>query len=95
MEVKIIHKVSEVHDFFKNKTRYDYIYQFADLSPKEWDNVICYGLFDNSELKEIAMLLINYDIPVLLAASFANEKYNTELLLGIKKILTIKILHSY
>ena len=90
MEVKIIHKASEVHEFLRNKTRYDYIYQFNDLSPKEWDNVICYGLFDNSQLKEIAMLLINYDIPVLLAASFANEKYNTELLSRIKKFLPSK-----
>lgn len=90
MEVKIIHKSSEVYDFLKNKTRYNYIYQFNDLSLKEWDNVICYGLFDNSELKEIAMLLINYDIPVLLAASFSNEKHNTELLLRIKKFLPSK-----
>jgi predicted GNAT family acetyltransferase len=90
MEVKIIHDASKVYEFLKNKTRYDYIYQFNDLSPKEWDNVMCYGLFDNSELKEIAMLLINYDIPVLLAASFANKKYNTELLLRIKKFLPSK-----
>jgi predicted GNAT family acetyltransferase len=90
MEVKIIHKASEVHDFLRNKIRYDYIYQFADLSPKEWEKIICYGLFDNSKLKEIAMLLINFDIPVLLAASFANEKYNTELLSRIKKFLPSK-----
>jgi len=90
MEVKIIHNASEVYEFLKEKTRYDYIYQVNDLSPKEWDNVICYGLFDNSQLKEIAMLLINYDIPVLLAASFANEKYNTELLSKIKKFLPSK-----
>ncbi len=90
MEVKIIHKASEVYEFLKDKTRYDYIYQFSDLSPKEWDKVICYGLFDNCELKEIAMLLINYDIPVLLAASFENEKYNTELLSRIKKFLPSK-----
>lgn len=90
MEVKIIHDASKVYEFLKDKTIYNYIYQFADLSPKEWDNVICYALFDNSELKEIAILLINYDIPVLLAASFANEKYNTELLSRIKNFLPSK-----
>lgn len=90
MEVKIIHNASEVYEFLKDKTRYDYIYQVADLSPKEWKNVICYGLFDNEQLKEIAMLLINYDIPVLLAASFEKEKYNTELLSMIKKFLPSK-----
>jgi RimJ/RimL family protein N-acetyltransferase len=90
MEVKIIHNASEVYEFLKDKIRYDYVYQFTDLSSKEWDNVICYGLFDNSQLKEIAVLAINFDIPVLLAASFANEKYNTELLLRIKKFLPSK-----
>lgn len=90
MEVKIIHNANEVYEFLKDKTRYDYIYQFNDLTLKEWKNVICYGLFDNSELKEIAMILVNYDIPVLLAASFSKETYNTELLLRIKKFLPAK-----
>lgn len=48
---------------------------------------VCYGLFDNDELKEIAMLNINYSIPVLLAASFNNVEYNIELLRRMKSFL--------
>ena len=87
MEVKIVHEASVVYDFLKNKTRYNYIYQFNNLVPKEWKNGICYGLYEDSELKEIATLLIKYDIPVLLATSFENEKYNTELIRRIKRFL--------
>lgn len=87
MEVKIIHDSNEVYEFLKNKTRYNYIYQFSNLEPKEWKNVICYGLYVGSELKEIATLCTKYDIPVLLAASFENEEYNTELIKRIKKFL--------
>lgn len=90
MEVKVIHKPNEVYEFLKNKTRYNYIYQFNNLSADQWKNVICYGLFSDSELKEIAMLNINYDIPVLLAASFKNEEYNIELIRKIKKYLPYK-----
>jgi ribosomal protein S18 acetylase RimI-like enzyme len=87
MEVKIVHEASVVYEFLKNKIRYNYIYQFNNLVPKEWKNVICYGLYEGSELKEIATLLIKYDIPVLLATSFENEKYNTELIRRIKRFL--------
>lgn len=90
MEVKIIHSSSEVYEFFKNRIRYNYIYQFNNLSQKEWKNVICYGLFHDSQVKEIAMLNINYHIPVLLAASFENGEYNTELIRRIKKFLPPK-----
>lgn len=87
MEVKIIHDSNDVYEFLKNKTRYNYIYHFSNLEPKEWKNVICYGIYDGSELKEIATLCIKYDIPVLIAASFENQKYNTELIRRIKKFL--------
>lgn len=90
MQVKIMHNNSKVYEFLKNRTRYNYIYQFNDLSPKEWKNIICYGLFDHSELKEIAMLIINYEIPILLAASFENAQYNTELLKRIRNFLPAK-----
>jgi ribosomal protein S18 acetylase RimI-like enzyme len=87
MEVKIIHDSNEVYEFLKNKTRYNYIYQFSNLAAKEWKNVICYGLYEGLELKEMAMICIKYDVPVLLAASFENQKYNTELIGRIKKFL--------
>ncbi len=90
MEVRIIHNPSVVYKFLENKTKYNYIYQLNDLSIKEWENVVCYGLFDNSKLKQIAILIINYEIPVLLAASFENEKYNTELIKRIRKFLPAK-----
>ncbi len=90
MDVRIVHKPSIVYDFLKNKTRYNYIYQFSNLTEKEWQNVICFGLFDNSELKEIAMLNTNYGIPVLIAASFENPKYNIQLIRSIKKFLPAK-----
>lgn len=89
-EVKIINDVKVAYEFLKDKVRYNYIYQFSNLSTKEWEKVICYGLFVNRELKEIAMLSISYDIPVLLAASFENEEYNTELISRIKKLLPPK-----
>ena len=90
MEIKIIHEIATVYDFLKNKNRYDYIYQFSNLEHDSWKNVVCYGLFDDNELKELAMVVINYDIPVLLAASFNNHKYNIELIKRIKKYLPSK-----
>jgi len=90
MEVKVIHDENVVYDFLKNKTRYDYIYQFSNLESNAWKNVVCYGLFIDEEIKEIAMVIINYDIPVLLAASFDNLDYNVELIKRIKKFLPSK-----
>lgn len=90
MEVKIVHSASEVYDFLKDRVRYDYIYQFNDLSTKEWGSIICYGLYDNGMLMQIAMLLINYDIPVLLAAGFDDGKYSCELMSRIKKYMPVK-----
>lgn len=90
MEVKIIHDADTAYDFLKNKTRYDYIYQFNNLSSDGWKNVICYGLFDQDEIMQIAMLNINYGIPVLLAAGFEGEKYSIELIKRIKQFLPHK-----
>lgn len=87
MEAKVIHNVNQVYTFMKNRNRYDYIYQFNNLTPAYWKNVVCFGLYEGSELKEIAMLNINYHIPVLLAACFENEEYNIELVGRIKKFL--------
>lgn len=90
MELKIIHDAVTAYDFLKCKIRYDYIYQFNNLSSDGWENVVCYGLFDHDEIMQIAMLNINYDIPVLLAAGFDDEKYSIELIKRIKKFLPHK-----
>lgn len=87
MGVKIIHERETVYNFLKNRTRFNYIYQFNNLDINNWGNVICYGLFEEKELKEIAMLNINYGVPVLLAASFTVSKYSIELISGIKEFL--------
>lgn len=90
MEVGVIHDVSKVYEFLENKARYDYIYQFSNLSERQWINAVCYGLIDGSEIKEIAMINMNYDIPVLLAACFDDGKYSIELMKKIKKFLPPK-----
>lgn len=90
MKIKIIHDKNSIYEFLKDKSRYDFLYQFYDLEESNWNNVICFGLTDGDELKQIAMLLTNYDIPVLLAASYNNIEYSTELLAGIKTLLPAK-----
>ena len=90
MDVRVVHDENIVYGFLKNKTRYDYIYQFSNLSPNQWNKVVCYGLFEEDEIKAITMINMNYDIPVLLAASFDNEQYNIELIRQIKKFLPPK-----
>jgi len=90
MEVRIVHNANIVYEFLKNKTRYNYVYQFNNLSEKQWQNVICFGLFDDSELKEIAMLNTHCGIAVLLAASFQNHQNSIQLIKRIKKFLPSK-----
>jgi ribosomal protein S18 acetylase RimI-like enzyme len=90
MEAKIIHNVGIVYEFLKTKNKYDYIYQFYNLAEHQWNNVVCYGLFDEDEIKEIAMVIMSYDIPVLLAAGFDNERYSMKLIEEIKKFLPRK-----
>ncbi len=90
MEVRVVHDVNIVHEFLKTKRRYDYIYQFSNLSSERWKHVVCYGLFYEDEIKEIAMINMNYNIPVLLAASFNNENHSIELLKEIKRFLPPK-----
>ncbi|ERK31156.1 GNAT family N-acetyltransferase [Clostridium intestinale] len=87
MEIKIIHDREMVCNFLKEKTRFNYIYQFNNIDKNNWRNVICYGLFENKELREIAMININYGIPVLLAANFSDSKYSVELIKNIKNFL--------
>ncbi|HYF82981.1 MAG TPA: GNAT family N-acetyltransferase [Clostridia bacterium] len=86
-KIRVVHDTNIVCEYLKGKTRYDYIYQFNNLSDDQWKNVVCYGLYDNDELKEIAMVNINYSIPVLLAASFNNVEYNIELIRRMKRFL--------
>jgi ribosomal protein S18 acetylase RimI-like enzyme len=86
-ELRVIHDSGIAYEYLKNKARYDYIYQFNNLSVDHWKNVICYGLFDNGELKEIAMVNINYSIPVLLAAGFNNADHKIELIRRIRRFL--------
>jgi ribosomal protein S18 acetylase RimI-like enzyme len=87
MKVQIVNDSNTVFEFLKSKARYDYVYQFSNLEPAQWKSVICYGLFDEGELKAMAMMNMNYDVPVLLAACFDNGKYSVELLKRIKKFL--------
>lgn len=87
MRVKIIHDRKVVYEFLKEKSRYDYTYQFYDLEEKIWGNVICYGLFDEEQLKQIAVMAIDYGIPVLLAACYEDIESNIELLSRIKNFL--------
>lgn len=87
MQVKVIHDRQVVHNFLKDKSRYDYLYQFFNLEERNWQNVICYGLLDEDELKQIAVIAINYGIPVLIAASYQENEYNIMLLRRIKSYL--------
>lgn len=87
MEIRVIHDVTTVYELLKTRVSYNYIYQLDALSAKVWNKVICYGLFDDSTVKEIAMLFINYDIPVLLAANFENKAATLELITKIKDFL--------
>lgn len=90
MEVRIVHDASTVYEFLKTKTRYNYIYQFNNLSPNVWKYVVCYGLFEGDQLKEIAMMMMNCDIPVLLSASFDNQDYSNVLISKLKPFLPAK-----
>ena len=90
MKIKIIHNRQVAYEFLKCKSRYDYLYQFYDLEETNWQNVICYGLFDGEELKQIALVAINYGIPVLIAASYEDNLYNIMLLKRIKMFLPSK-----
>lgn len=90
MEAKVIHNSSKVYEFLKDKIRYNYIYQFSDLSPEQWENAICYGLYEDGKVKAIAMEMMNYSIPVLLAAGFENQEYSKELVGRIKEYLPPK-----
>jgi ribosomal protein S18 acetylase RimI-like enzyme len=87
MEIKIIHNRQTAYEFLKDKSRYDYIYQFSDIEERNWENVICYGLYKEDELKQIAIIAINYGIPVLLAACHEDSAYNIELLTRMKSFL--------
>lgn len=90
MEVKIIHDRKETYEFLKKRNSYDFIYQINNISINQWENVVCYGLFDKDEIKEIAMLNINYGIPVLLAAAFDNSRCSIELIKRIKRFLPVE-----
>lgn len=90
MNVKIIHNQNEVLEFIKNRVRYNYMYRFNNLDEREWTNTICYGLYEDSILREIAMVYTAYDIPVLIAACFEKSDYNKELILKIKEYLPPK-----
>lgn len=90
MEVRIVHDINVVYEFLKNKPRYDYVYQFSNLESKQWKYVLCYGLFEDDEIKEIAMINTNYHIPVLLATTFDDVKYSMELIKKIKVFLPPK-----
>jgi len=87
MEMRIVHDADIAYDYLKNRTRFDYIYQFNNLPAAQWKNVVCYGLFENNALKEIAMVNIDYSVPVLLAVSFSSREYNIELLSRLKRFL--------
>ena len=87
MNVKVIHNKKEIIDFLDSKTKYDYMYQINNLDSREWSNIITYGLYDGDILKQMAMLYIGYETPVLIAASFDNVKYNKELIKRIKDYL--------
>lgn len=90
MELRVVHDSNTAYEYLKNKTRYDYIYQFSNLTPEQWKNVVCYGLFDGEGVRKIAMVNTNYGIPVLLAANFDDTGNNIELMRRIKEFLPPK-----
>ncbi len=90
MEIKVVHDTEEVFEFLKGKSRYDYTYQFSNLQKEQWNKVQCYGLYEDGELKQIAMVSMGYGIPVLLAAGFSDKEYSTMLLTEIKQFLPRK-----
>lgn len=90
MEARIVHDASEVYGFLKDKSRYDYTYQFSNLQKEQWNKVLCYGLYDRNEIKQLAMVSMGYGIPVLLAAGFSDKEYSTMLLKEIKQFLPRK-----
>jgi len=87
LEIRIVHEANYINEFLKDKPSYDYIYQLNNLAPEIWQQVICYGLFAGEQMLQIAMMNMNYQIPVLLAAGFDNKDYSKELVSRIKPFL--------
>ncbi len=90
MEIRIVHEANYINEFLKDKPSYDYIYQLNNLAPEIWQQVVCYGLFAGEELLQIAMMNMNYQIPVILAAGFEHQDYSKELISRIKPFLPSK-----
>lgn len=70
MKLKSIHDKSIINDFLAKVDPGNYIYQCNNSEdPVFWTDTQWYGLFDEEQLMALAMYVIRYDIPVLLAAS--------------------------
>ncbi|SHI59230.1 Acetyltransferase (GNAT) family protein [Clostridium cavendishii DSM 21758] len=81
MEVKIIHNKEEVKKYLEDKNISNFMYHCSNIEKDFWEYSQFYGLYEGDKVIAMAIFIIKYGEPILLATSYCKEDKYQEILL--------------
>lgn len=95
MKLRAIHDRDIIKEYLNRQEAGNFIYQCNNLETPFWETTQWYGLYEENILTALAMFVVKYDIPILLAASYCETDLYQEELFKQLRLFMPKRLYSH
>lgn len=95
MKLRAIHDRDIIKEYLNKQETGNFIYQCNNLETPFWETTQWYGLYEKNKVMALAMFIIKYDIPILLAASYCETDFYQEELFKQLRLFMPKKLYSH
>lgn len=95
MKLRAIHDRDIIKEYLNRQEAGNFIYQCNNLETPFWETTQWYGLYEENNVMALAMFVIKYDIPILLAASYCETDLYQEELFKQLRLFMPKKLYSH
>ncbi|MCS5423118.1 MULTISPECIES: GNAT family N-acetyltransferase [Psychrilyobacter] len=95
MKLMAIHHKGTIKEYLNRQKLGNFIYQCNNLGTPFWENTQWYGLYEEDRLMAVAMFVIKYDIPILLATSYCKTDFYQDELFKQLRIFLPKKLYTH
>ncbi len=88
MEFSAIHDKNIIREYLSKQDIGNFVYHCNNLESPFWDQTQWFGITENGIVRALAMLILRYETPVLLAATCRDhDRYQEELLGHLRKLI--------
>jgi len=92
LEFGAVHDKNKIREYLNKQDAGNFVYHCNNLEPPFWDQTQWFGITENGTVQALAMLILRYETPVLLAVNCRGlDRYQEELLSQLNKLMPVTL----